>query len=189
MKYFFSKFCSFSRFFKYITSFLITCSLIITCFFQNNLSAHPHRFIKKYHAHKSLKRGKNKVKTIAGMRYNSVRSKCNYQLNPAIKTTWQTYSPEDLVDLQEGVELGIRDKFDKTTEDAEETIKVIAKVRTPNGRVRQAVTEFNFEDWAYVKFPFDFHKRGDFFAESGSYTVIWTTESGKFLACDGFVAK
>lgn len=112
---------------------------------------------------------------------------CVNQPAPVIDASWQTSAPRsgsDSVYAGDSLQIGLRNKFDGPND----VYSVAAEVIAPDGSVTVANTVVSGSDWAYLTYPDDFapaYLAGTF---SGTFTIVWETESG-FLACDGFTVQ
>ncbi|MBV2362710.1 hypothetical protein ACFPZ0_10130 [Streptomonospora nanhaiensis] len=117
---------------------------------------------------------------LAELRFNAESMACEPRLSGNAPGAWETSAPR--AKAEQGAEIGVRD----TEGDGE--VPVTARVTAPDDQAYEATATASGTEWARITFPGDFPEPPES-APGGVYTVVWTTDDGAFIACDGFRLK
>lgn len=112
---------------------------------------------------------------LAELRFDADALACDPRITGNAPGTWETAAPRNGV--SKSAPLKLRD-----TEGADE-VSVTATVTAPDDSTVETQATVSGSDWVEVDFPGDFPEAS---LSSGVHTVVWTTDKGVYIACDGF---
>ncbi|MDT0301522.1 hypothetical protein [Streptomonospora wellingtoniae] len=112
---------------------------------------------------------------LAELRFDPEKVACSPRITANARGAWETAAPR--TDVSESAPLKLRNN--NGAGDA----PVTATVSAPDGTTYKADGSISGDTWVELAFPGDFE---DASLAEGAFTVVWTTDQGAYVACDGF---
>jgi serine/threonine protein kinase len=126
-------------------------------------------------------------------RFNRTSGICRPSYESDIHRTWQVsvsaddpYGSADasVIYPADRLELGLRNRDAALKEGHGLNLPIRVTVIDPDGTTDVLSTYLQGEQWALVQYP-----ASPYDMDSGTHTVIWTTDDGRYIACDGFFVE
>ncbi|GAA1758245.1 hypothetical protein [Streptomonospora arabica] len=112
---------------------------------------------------------------LAELRFDPEKVTCDPRITTNARGAWETSAPR--TEVSKSAPLKLRDN------NGSGDVPVTATVSAPDGTTYKAEASVSADKWVELAFPGDFT---DASLAPGPFTVVWTTDKGAYIACDGF---